>query len=93
MKQRGAGGKDLRPMIKLVDAKGKDLCLQGTQLPAHYFLPHGAIVTLEDGAQVSVGDVVARIPQESPVKLEILPVVCPALLICLKLENPKMRLS
>ena len=30
-----------------------------------YALPAGAIVSLEDGAKVSVGDVIARIPQES----------------------------
>ena len=64
-KQRGTSAKDLRPMVKLVDANGKDLCLAGTEIPAHYFLPAGAIVGLEDGAQVSVGDVVARIPQET----------------------------
>jgi DNA-directed RNA polymerase subunit beta' len=64
-KQRDTSGKDLRPMVKLVDKKGKDLCLHGTKLPAHYFLPSGAIVNLEDGAEVKVGDVIARIPQES----------------------------
>ncbi|MDF3055135.1 MAG: rpoC [Gammaproteobacteria bacterium] len=64
-KQRDPSGKDLRPMVKLVDKKGEDLCLQGTNLPANYFLPHGAIVNLEDGAEVKVGDVIARIPQES----------------------------
>ncbi|HVV69483.1 MAG TPA: DNA-directed RNA polymerase subunit beta' [Gammaproteobacteria bacterium] len=65
LKQRGPGGKDLRPMVKLVDKAGKDLCLHGTNLPASYFLPHGVIVTLEDGAEVGVGDVIARIPQET----------------------------
>src|SRR5690606_19442903 len=30
-----------------------------------YFLPPGAIVSLQNGAQVGVGDVVARIPQET----------------------------
>lgn len=65
LKQRGPGGKDLRPMVKLVDKAGKDLCLQGTHLPAHYFLPQGAIVILEDGAEVGIGDVIARIPQET----------------------------
>lgn len=64
LKQR-TGGKDLRPMIKLLDKKGKDLCLHGTNLPAHYFLPHGAIVVLKDGVEVGVGDVIARIPQET----------------------------
>ncbi len=64
-KQRPAAGKDLRPMIKLVDQKGNDINLPGTSLPAHYFLPGGAIVNVTDGAEVKVGDVVARIPQES----------------------------
>ncbi|MEM7433095.1 MAG: DNA-directed RNA polymerase subunit beta' [Pseudomonadota bacterium] len=64
-KQRRGSGKDLRPMIKLVDNKGKDLCYVDTDIPAHYFLPAGAIVNLQDGAKVAVGDVVARIPQES----------------------------
>ncbi len=64
-KTRGTAGKDLRPIVKLVDEDGNDLSLAGTDIPAHYALPSGAIVNLVDGAQVGVGDVVARIPQES----------------------------
>jgi DNA-directed RNA polymerase subunit beta' len=64
-KQRGAGGKDLRPVIKLVNAKGKEICFANTDIPAVYALPPLALVNLVDGAQVSVGDVIARIPQES----------------------------
>jgi len=64
-KQRGSQGKDLRPMVKLVDEEGNDLNIPGTEIPANYFLPAGAVVNLEDGAQVGVGDVIARIPQES----------------------------
>ena len=64
-KQRGAGGKDLRPVIKLLNSKGKEVCFANTDIPAVYALPPGALVSLEDGAQVSVGDVIARIPQES----------------------------
>jgi len=64
-KQRGSAGKDLRPMISLLDKKGKDLCLVGTDIPAHYFLQSGSIVQMHDGQDVQVGDVVARIPQES----------------------------
>ncbi len=59
------GGKDLKPMIKLVDKKGKDLTIPGSNQPAHYFVPVGALVTLEDGGAVNVGDVIARIPQET----------------------------
>lgn len=64
-KHRGVGGRDLRPMVKLVDADNNDLCLAGTQLPAHYFLSADAIINVEDGAKVGVGDVIARIPQET----------------------------
>ncbi len=62
-KQRG--GKELRPMVKLVNAKGKDVPFANTEIPAAYTLPAGALISLEDGAEVSVGDVIARIPQES----------------------------
>lgn len=64
-KQRSSSGKELKPMIKLVDEKGKDVYLAGTNLPAQYFLPPDAIVNFEDGARVKVGDVLARIPQET----------------------------
>jgi len=64
-KQRGAAGKDLRPMISLVGKSGKELYLAGTEIPAHYFLQAGSIVQMHDGQEVKVGDVLARIPQES----------------------------
>jgi DNA-directed RNA polymerase subunit beta' len=62
-KQRG--GKDLRPTIKLLNARGKEATFANTTIPAVYTMPPGALVSLEDGAKVSVGDVIARIPQES----------------------------
>ena len=62
-KQRG--GKDLRPTVKLLNNKGKELTFANTEIPAVYTLPPGALIALEDGARVSVGDVIARIPQES----------------------------
>ncbi len=62
-KQRG--GKDVRATIKLVNSKGKEVTFANTEIPAVYTLPPGALVSLEDGARVSVGDVIARIPQES----------------------------
>jgi DNA-directed RNA polymerase subunit beta' len=64
-KQRGTSGRDLRPMLKLVDDKGKEVCFANTDIPAVYALPSGAIVSMSDGAKVSIGDVIARIPQES----------------------------
>ncbi len=64
-KQRGSAGKELRPMVKLVDENGADLYLSGTEIIAQYFLPTGAIANIKDGEKVEVGDVLARIPQES----------------------------
>ena len=64
-KSRGGAGKDLRPVAKLVDGEGADICFANTEIPAVYALPVGAIITMGDGASVSVGDVIARIPQAS----------------------------
>lgn len=64
-KQRTTGGKELRPMVKLVDENDNDLFLPGGKVPAHYFLPEGTILTKEDGSTVQIGDVLARIPQET----------------------------
>jgi len=64
-KQRGGANKDLRPSVKLVGKDGSDLNYAGTEIPANYMLPPGAIINLQDGDEVQVGDVVARIPQAS----------------------------
>lgn len=62
--QRTTAGKDMRPMVKLVDEKGNDVKIAGTDMPAQYLLPGKAIINLEDNAEVNVGDTLARIPQE-----------------------------
>ncbi|MDD5754123.1 MAG: DNA-directed RNA polymerase subunit beta', partial [Methylococcales bacterium] len=64
-KQRGSAGRELRPMVKLLDANGGAIYLPGTEIPAQYFLPTGAIASIKDGGEVKIGDVLARIPQES----------------------------
>ncbi|OYQ74357.1 DNA-directed RNA polymerase subunit beta' [Wohlfahrtiimonas sp. G9077] len=64
-KSRGSSGKDKRPAIHIVDANGDPLTLPGTDIAAIYTLPAGAIISLSDNAPVSLGDVLARIPQES----------------------------
>ena len=64
-KSRGGAGKDLRPVARLVDEDDNDICFANTDIPAVYALPVGAIISMSDGAQVAVGDVIARIPQES----------------------------
>jgi DNA-directed RNA polymerase subunit beta' len=64
-KQRGFSGKELRPRARLVDSKGREICFANTDIPAVYALPAGAIVNMTDGAKVTIGDVIARIPQET----------------------------
>ncbi|MFZ4412136.1 MAG: DNA-directed RNA polymerase subunit beta' [Bacteroidales bacterium] len=64
-KQRGSAGKELRPMVRLLTQSGDGIYLPGTEIPAQYFLPAGAIAGIKDGGEVKVGDVLARIPQES----------------------------
>ncbi|QCI22503.1 DNA-directed RNA polymerase subunit beta' [Buchnera aphidicola] len=63
--ERMSIGKDLRPALKIVDCNGKDVLISGTDMPAQYFLPGKAIVQLNDGVQISSGDTLARVPQES----------------------------
>jgi DNA-directed RNA polymerase subunit beta' len=64
-KQRGAAGRDVRPAVRLVNEKGKDVYFPDSKEPVVYPLPVGAIVGMEDGQKVGVGDIIARIPQES----------------------------
>ncbi|MGS2724324.1 DNA-directed RNA polymerase subunit beta' [Porticoccus sp. GXU_MW_L64] len=63
--ERPAAGKDLKPLVTLLDGKGKELCFPNSTVPAHYALPAKAIVMSTDGGQIGVGEVIARIPQES----------------------------
>ncbi|EMK3757235.1 DNA-directed RNA polymerase subunit beta', partial [Providencia rettgeri] len=63
--ERTSGGKDLRPALRVIDAKGNDVLIPNTDMPTQYFLPGKAIVQLDDGVAISAGDTLARIPQES----------------------------
>ncbi|PSF08147.1 DNA-directed RNA polymerase subunit beta' [Marinobacter fuscus] len=63
-KDRPAAGKDIRPAIQLIDDAGEEVDLPGGGT-AIFFLPANALVTMANGAKVELGDVVARIPQES----------------------------
>jgi DNA-directed RNA polymerase subunit beta' len=63
-KERPAAGKDIRPAIQLIDDKGEEVELPGGGT-AIFFLPANALVTMANGAKIELGDVVARIPQES----------------------------
>src|SRR5262245_23032792 len=56
---------EYRPTAKLVDGNGKAISFPNTDIPAAYALPSGAVISMENGARVAVGDVLARLPQES----------------------------
>ncbi|MFL2553791.1 MAG: DNA-directed RNA polymerase subunit beta' [Candidatus Rariloculaceae bacterium] len=62
--QRGAAT-DYRATAKLLNKKGESLCFPNTDIPAVYALPAGAVLSMDSGAQVYVGDVLARLPQET----------------------------
>ena len=62
-KQQQRGG-DLRPRITLRDEKGEVIEL-ANGLEARYFMSVDAILSVDNGAQVRAGDVLARIPRES----------------------------
>ena len=62
--KQAAGGTNLRPRITLRDDKGEVLTLTNG-LEARYFLSAGSILSVENGAKVQAGDVLARIPRES----------------------------
>ena len=64
-KQRSAAARELRPVVRLVDEQEEELRFPGTDVPAHYVLSPGAIITAQEGGEVGIGDVIARMPQES----------------------------
>jgi DNA-directed RNA polymerase subunit beta' len=65
VRDRPSAGKDLRPMIAVVDAEGNPVLIPGTDSPVQYMLPEKALLSLDHGATVKSGEVLARIPQES----------------------------
>ncbi|WVH08792.1 MAG: DNA-directed RNA polymerase beta subunit [Fluviibacter phosphoraccumulans EoVTN8] len=60
-----AQNKGLRPQVKLLDANGNEVRVAGSEHPVAIALQVGSIISVTDGQQVGVGDVLARMPQES----------------------------
>ena len=60
----GANAANLKPSIALKNSKGKPVTFDNGK-DVRYYLSVGAILTVENGAEVKAGDVVARIPRES----------------------------
>ncbi len=66
LKRRGtAQAKGLRPQVKLLDENGQEVKIAGSDLPVNITFQIGCIITVKDGQEVSVGEVLARIPQET----------------------------
>jgi DNA-directed RNA polymerase subunit beta' len=62
--ERPSAGKDIKPMVTLLDDEGKELTFANSTVPAQYMLPPNAILSITDNSHVGAGDIVARIPQE-----------------------------
>ena len=63
---KSRGGKIVaRPQIKLLNENGDEVKIAGTDHPVNISFPVGALITVRDTMNVAVGEVLARIPQES----------------------------
>jgi DNA-directed RNA polymerase subunit beta' len=65
-KRRGsAQSKGVRPQVRLIGADGQDVKVAGTDISVSITFQVGSLITVKDGQEVNVGDVLARIPQET----------------------------
>jgi DNA-directed RNA polymerase subunit beta' len=64
-KQRAGQTKSLRPQIKLLDDKGEEVKVAGSDISVNMTFQLGCIITVKDGQDVGVGEVIASIPQET----------------------------
>ncbi len=65
-KRRGViQSKGLRPLVKFLDDDGNEIKMLGSNQSVSITFQIGCIITVRDGQQVSVGEVLARIPQET----------------------------
>ena len=64
-RRAGAAAKGVRPQVKLLDDSGEEIKIAGSDLSVNITFQLGSIITVKDGQQVAVGEVLARIPQET----------------------------
>jgi len=65
-KRRGTSStKGLRPQVKLLTEAGEEVKISGTDHAVTITFQVGSLITVKDGQQIGVGEVLARIPQES----------------------------
>lgn len=56
---------NMRPRISVKDEHGRTAKIPGTNNPASYLLPSGAILLVDRGNIVAAGDILAKIPRET----------------------------
>jgi DNA-directed RNA polymerase subunit beta' len=61
----GTQAKGLRPQVKLLDESGNEVKIAGSDVPVNITFQIGSIITVRDGQEVGVGEVLARMPQET----------------------------
>jgi DNA-directed RNA polymerase subunit beta' len=64
-RKASSAAKGLRPQVKLLDDAGNEIKIAGMDTLVNITFQIGSIITVKDGQDVLVGDVLARIPQES----------------------------
>ena len=64
-RRSGTAAKGVRPQVKLLNERGEEVKLAGSDLPVNITFQLGSIITVKDGQDVAVGEVLARIPQET----------------------------
>ena len=65
-KRRGsAAAKGVRPSVKLINEQGEEVRIAGTDHAVNISFPIGAVIAVREGQQMAVGEVLARIPQET----------------------------
>ena len=60
-----SAAKGVRPMVKLLDEAGQEVKIAGSDHAVAIAFQVGSIISVLDGQKVGIGDVLARIPQES----------------------------
>ena len=64
-RKSGSQSKGLRPQVKLLDASDNEIKIAGTETAVAITFQLGSIITVRAGQEVGVGEVLARIPQET----------------------------
>ncbi len=64
-RRAGTTAKGVRPQVKLLDGEGHEIHIAGSDLPVNITFQLGSIITVKDGQPVAVGEVLARVPQET----------------------------